>query len=258
MPREPPTDKVLYMKKKGMSDEDVRNNLSIEGYSPTEIHEAISQSSMKSGVEEDELPPIPGFSQSQYPGMQQSMLDDDMPIPAPTPSNVQQEQSQVTNIPQYIQPQSQMQPQSMQLDREIVNRLVESIIDERWQEVVSSIGDIGLWKSSLDDELSSIKQEIVRMDQRYNNIQKAVLGKVDEYNENIMNINTEMKALEKVFEKIMEPLTDNIKELNRITKEMKERNEYPREPKERNEYPKENVRRDVRPSRNPKEDSSSF
>lgn len=252
MPREPPTDKVLYMKKKGMSEEDVRNNLSIEGYSPTEIHEAISQSSIKSGVEEDNLPPVPGFSQSQYPGMQQSMLDDDMPIPAPTPSNVQQEQ-QVTSIPQYIQPQQQMgmpqmQQPSMQLDREIVNRLVESIIDERWQEVVSSIGDISLWKSSLDDELSSIKQEIVRMDQRYNNIQKAVLGKVDEYNENIMNINTEMKALEKVFEKIMEPLTDNIKELNRITKDMKERNEYP----------KENVRRDVKPSRNPKEDSFSF
>jgi len=49
----------------------------------------------------------------------------------------------------------------------------------------------------------------------------SLLGKVTEYDDHVMNVTTEMKALEKVFEKIVQPLTTNIKELNKITKELK-------------------------------------
>lgn len=213
-----------------MSDEDVRNSLSMEGYSATDISEAINQSNIKKGIEYDEPPAINAYPPQQ--GMQSSMLDDDLPIPAPSPSRQEDFSApqQVSNIPQYIQPQPQqmmLQQQSQyppaQLDREIINRVVESIIDERWQEIVSNIGDLSIWKSDLDGELSSIKQEMIRMDQRFNNLQRGVLGKVDEYNQNMVNVNTEMKALEKVFEKIIEPLTSNIKELNKITQELKGR-----------------------------------
>ena len=46
-------------------------------------------------------------------------------------------------------------------------------------------------------------------------------GKVREYSDDMRSIHTEMKALEKVFEKILEPLTDNIKELSKITEDLK-------------------------------------
>ena len=61
----------------------------------------------------------------------------------------------------------------------------------------------------------------MRTRNHFANLQKAVLGKVTEYNENILNINTEMKSLEKVFEKILTPLTHNIKELSKITNKLK-------------------------------------
>ena len=38
---------------------------------------------------------------------------------------------------------------------------------------------------------------------------------------NILNINNEMKAFEKVFEKILNPMTENIRELSRITNKLK-------------------------------------
>ncbi len=104
---------------------------------------------------------------------------------------------------------------------EEIQEIAESIIDERWQEFMSRAGDFELWKDRNDREMVSIKQELIRTQDRFNNLQKAVLGKVSEYNENILNIGTEMKALEKVFEKILDPLVTNIKELERITNKLK-------------------------------------
>ena len=104
---------------------------------------------------------------------------------------------------------------------EEIQEIAESIIEERWQEFMSRAENFELWKERTDREMVSIKQELIRTQDRFNNLQKAVLGKVSEYNENILNIGTEMKALEKVFEKILDPLVTNIKELERITNKLK-------------------------------------
>ena len=98
---------------------------------------------------------------------------------------------------------------------------VEAIVNEKWEEFLTRIGDINLWKETMNNELIAIKQEIIRTQDHFKNLQGSVLGKVGEYNQNISNINTEMKALEKVFQKILEPLTTNIKELSRITEKLK-------------------------------------
>ena len=87
--------------------------------------------------------------------------------------------------------------------------------------MISNIGDLRLWKEKVETDLSGVKQEILRIESRFENLQKAVLGKVGEYSEGVTNLTTEMKAMEKVFEKILEPLTRNVKELDEITKKMK-------------------------------------
>lgn len=115
--------------------------------------------------------------------------------------------------------QQQYYPQSS--SSEEIQEIAESIIEERWQEFMARAGDFELWKDRNDREMVSIKQELIRTQDRFNNLQKAVLGKVSEYNENILNISTEMKAMEKVFEKILDPLVTNIKELERITNKLK-------------------------------------
>lgn len=103
-----------------------------------------------------------------------------------------------------------------------IQEIAEAIINEKWQELLSSVGNIAVWKEKVDTNILSVKQEIVRINERFDNLQNAVLGKIKEYDGDMRNVTTEMKALEKVFEKIIEPLTSNVKELNRITKEMKE------------------------------------
>ena len=54
-----------------------------------------------------------------------------------------------------------------------------------------------------------------------NNLQNVMVGKVTEYSRSIGDINTEMKALEQVFQRILQPLTTNIKDLNKVTAELK-------------------------------------
>ena len=116
--------------------------------------------------------------------------------------------------------------QPIQVDYQPTNideleELVESIIDEKWRSLIENFGDIGLWKDRVRTEIGSIKQELRRLENRFENLQKAVLGKVTEYDKHMIEVGSEIKALEKVFEKIITPLTNNIKELEKITTRLK-------------------------------------
>lgn len=223
---EPPTDEVLRMRKQGLDDDMITDNLSRMGYDPKQISEAISQADIKGGVEGS----IPSPMEST--GMQPSALTpgaegetEEIPIPIPTPGAAAEPPMQTVRMPQVGLPSMGPMPsmQSQGIDTETVQELVESIIDERWQEVVASVGDISIWRSKVEDDIASIKQEILRVEDRFSKLQASIIGKVDEYSRSISQVSTEMEALEKVFGKIMEPLTSNIKELNRITKELKKK-----------------------------------
>jgi len=104
-----------------------------------------------------------------------------------------------------------------------MEELIESVVDEKWRTLIENVGDIALWKDKVRTEVISIKQEIIRLENRFDNMQKAILGKVKSYDENMVEVGSDIRALEKVFSKILDPLTTNIKELNRLTKELKKK-----------------------------------
>jgi hypothetical protein len=107
------------------------------------------------------------------------------------------------------------------VDIEKLHQIAESVVNERWEELLSKAGNLPVWKEKVNMNITAIKQELVRISERFDNLQNAVLGKVKEYDQGVKNIHSEMKAMEKVFERILEPLVSNIKELDKITKEMK-------------------------------------
>jgi len=148
-------------------------------------------------------------------------------MPAPNaPSDVPSPQQSVpeppsANVQDFSAPSMSSSLPQPQVSSDYIQQIAEEVVEEKWDDLMSKVGDIRLWKDKIDNDITSIKQEILRTQNHFASLQKAVLGKVSEYNENILNINTEMKALEKVFEKIIQPLTSNIKELNRITNKLK-------------------------------------
>ena len=126
-----------------------------------------------------------------------------------SPFDLQAAREQVTTLPQ------------SNLDTNRIQELAEAIVNERWEDLMSKMGNLPAWKERTHVDLSGVKQEVMRLENRFEQLQQSVLGKVREYDEGVRSIHTEMKALEKVFERILEPLVSNIKELDRITKELK-------------------------------------
>ncbi len=107
------------------------------------------------------------------------------------------------------------------LDSERIHEVIEAIVEEKWEEFAGKAGNIVVWKEKVNNDVIAIKQELLRLEENFKALQNAVLGKVRDYDEGIRGVHTEMRALEKVFEKILEPLSSNIKDLNRVTEELK-------------------------------------
>lgn len=224
--KEPPTEDVLNLRNQNMNNAEIINELVQRGFNNQQIFEAINQADIKGGVG-GKVP------QEAPQGMRRSALtsgndESEIPIPVPSPESAEEEPAPRPRMraPE-IQPSAQVYMQGSvqqpQMDIESMQEIVESIIDERWQEVVASVGDITIWKSRVDDDLSAIKQEVLRIEDRFTKLQASILGKVDEYQKGITQVSSEMVALEQVFGKIMEPLTSNIKELQRLTQDMKKK-----------------------------------
>ena len=106
-----------------------------------------------------------------------------------------------------------------------IEELVESVVEEKWRTLMESFGNVNIWKERTRIDISSLKQELIRLENRFENLQKAILGRIQTYDKNIMEVGSEIKAMEQVFQKILNPLTSNIKELSRITDSLKKKTE---------------------------------
>jgi len=244
-----PTQEVLNLKQKGLSEDEIFASLQRKGYSSESVQDAMAQGDVKVGVEQapGSQPPEtpPEIPQNEQPSEQMQVSAMDQPqqgeVPVPIPitdskaySGSQPEQVQQQKAPETVFPQEQgaapappvIPPQAGGMsDRsmEEMQSLVEEIIEEKWRDLLASMGDIGAWKTQVTEDSEAMKQEILRIRQAFENLQNAVVGKVKEYNTSIKDVNSEMQALEQVFQKILEPLTMNIKDLNKVTEALKKR-----------------------------------
>ena len=208
MPNQIPVNEVLELLKQGKSNEEITNSLEQQGFNLQQVSDAINQANIKMGVESN-MPPT---------GMKESAMTDEIPIP----DSMSQQKSQQNYYPE-SNPQAQgyALPPQQQTSVQDIHALVEEVVEEKWRDFIKSVGNVAVWKARMGDDLEATKQELVRTQRRIEELQTAVLGKVKDYNQNVLDINREMKSLELVFGKILEPLTDNIKELKRVTEDIK-------------------------------------
>lgn len=211
-----PVEKVLALKNQGLSNDQIIQNLRRDGYSSQQTFEAINQADIQSNTKEPSTileapsPTAPSTTAPAETEMQPSIMTGEEPELKP----------EVTTPA--AQPTTPMPPPVYERGpEEQIEEIAESIIDERWQQIVESVGDINIFKEKVRTDIASIKQEILRQEQRFENLQKSILGKVSEYGKGITDLSSEMKALEQVFRKILHPLTTNVKELSRITEKLK-------------------------------------
>lgn len=183
---------------------------------------------IKKQVESEEImnPPSPSGMSGMRPSIIQSGDQEefsDTPDESTSEEGEEYESEPIDVGMENINSQPNRYQPNNQIDLEKFQLLAENIIHEKWEELISSVGNITLWKEKMSSDIISMKQEIIRIEERFENLQKAILGRVEEYHKTISDVGTDVKALEQVFEKILQPLTSNIKELNRITEDLKKR-----------------------------------
>ena len=205
MANEPPTDVVISMLKRGASNKQVIEELESQGFTYEQIADALTQAETKANVE---TPPAP-----TPVGMQPSAMSMTRPSPSP----------QIVQIAQPVMRQTfAEQSNSNGRDTEdMIEQIAETIIEEKWQKMMQNVGDLNVWKEKVRTDVLSIKQELVRLDNKVESLQKIILGKVRDYDEHITGVGVEIKALEKVLQNVITPLSTNVKELSKITEKLK-------------------------------------
>ena len=99
--------------------------------------------------------------------------------------------------------------------------MIEAIIDEKWNDMVADINKVISWKESTEARITKLEQQMNDLKDQFDKLHQAVIGKVGEYDQHILEVGAEVKAMEKVFSKVLPVFTDNVAELSRITDTMK-------------------------------------
>lgn len=153
---------------------------------------------------------------------QMSQPQQPMPPPMGAPPPMQSQPSQqAPQSPTFPQPPVQQTQQQSGNSVEEIEQVVETIIDERWKEVTENIKKVLDWKNAMDEKFSKMNEDVKNLKEDFDELYKAIVGKVGEYDKNILKVDTELKAMEKVFSQVLPTFTANVNELSRITEDIK-------------------------------------
>jgi len=149
----------------------------------------------------------------------QSMPEFNQP---PMPPQGDPQQAQNYGQPQYQEYPAEPQQESFapQQDdvKDRVEEIAEAIIDEKWNELVKDINKVVEWKERTDMDLTKIQQDIENLKERFESLNKGILGKITEYDQNLTSVGTQIKAMDMAFQKILPTFTENVNKLDRIVK----------------------------------------
>ena len=95
--------------------------------------------------------------------------------------------------------------------------IAEAIVEEKWAAKKKEIDVILEWKDDVTTKLAQLQQQFDDLKDSFDNLHRGMLGKISEYDGNLINVGTEIKAMEKVFSKVLPSLTDSVNKLQRIS-----------------------------------------
>ena len=188
-------DIIISFRQQGLSNNQIIQNLQRDGYKTPEIFDAMAQTDLKSTM--TQVPP-------------QNMVDNSMQPP---------QQSQNPNDQQFQQ--EPIQDDALNPFDEKIEEIAEAIIDEKWTSLVDSVQKILDWKEKTEAMIVVLEQKFKDMKFEFDKLQSSLYDRISQYDQNMTDVGTEIKALEKVFQKILPTLTENVNELSKISKDLK-------------------------------------
>ena len=197
----PPTEDVVRFRQQGLSNAQIVEALQRSGYKTHQIFDALNQAEL--GRTGEPIHGAPFFDE---------------------PSQASQaSQMRMPQAPQAQQEDQDSQEYAQDGSEEKIEEVVEAIIDEKWNELLKDINKIIEWKSAIEANMKSLEQRQQDLKQSFDQLQRALLSKIGDYDQNITNVGSELKALEKVFQKLLPAFTENVNELSRAVKDIKKK-----------------------------------
>lgn len=178
-------DTVLSLKQQGYSNNQIIQYLQSQGRQSYEIFDALSQA-------ESQSRPMPTSDFPRMSGMNSGM-------------------------------DTQSSFSSMSSQNQNVEEVVESVVEEKWKVFEDGVKKILEWKNETDARLVKIETELSGLKETFSQMQGALFGKLGEYEKGIVDVSTEIKAMDRVFQKIVPSLTESVAELSRISKTAKDK-----------------------------------
>ena len=197
-----PVDQVKAMRSRGFDNNQIVQALQRNGYSSTQIFDALNQADLVSGA-----PPM--MDQQGFP-------PSDIPQFQPQPMMQMQDNQQA-----YSGQQGGGSSEGGGITSEEVEELVESVIEEKWDDLAKDINKIVEWKAEVESKLAKLEQRLDSIQDSFDKLHQAVIGKVGDYDKNILEVGAEVKAMEKVFSKVLPLFTENVSELSRVVQALK-------------------------------------
>jgi len=109
------------------------------------------------------------------------------------------------------------------VDTNEISEIAESIIEEKWSDLVDHVNRIIEWKSSVELKVNSLEGEMKGLKSEFETLNKAILGRIADTDTIMREVSTDIKALEQVFKKILPGFVENVNELSRITSRLKKK-----------------------------------
>ncbi len=224
-----PINDIMQMRQQGLSNNQIIQNLQRNGYSNTEIFDAMNQVDTKAAVEglqsvgsNQDLfsqPPVGGQEPAAFESSDSMQFSGAHSAP---PTNQPPQPQDSVSPPMSAPVQQPVMQNMMQQDTEVkIEELVETIIEEKWEELLRDVNKIVSWKNKVESRLSEVEIRIDYLKESFSDLQNAIVGKVGEYDKHIMEVGSEIKAMEKVFSKILPAFTENVNQLSDIANNMK-------------------------------------
>ena|SRR3989338_1689918 len=123
-----------------------------------------------------------------------------------------------SDMPPTYQPQGQGGSQYGYAD---VEQVAESIAQEKFDDVNKEVQKLKEDVAVMGSKLDMFSQMTNDLREDVKNLHQALIGKIGDYDKTLLDVGTDIKAMEKVFTKMLPDLSANIQELDRITKRVK-------------------------------------
>ncbi len=98
--------------------------------------------------------------------------------------------------------------------------VVEAIVEEKWHELDQKLAKHQEWRERTDSRVDRLEQAFNELRKQIETLNTAIIAKIGDYDKSLLEVGTEMKAMEKVFQKVLPELTSSVQEISKVSKRL--------------------------------------